>query len=153
MHDFVRKFAELQHIVAARGSDPLISPQRPSEDSRSIEAISRGSVPEFAALFDRTSEVVRAELADLLPARARADAVFAASYLEVWWLAGCHTAPPVDVLGWITRIVRRRTADAWAASGHDAGERPSAILAASPSYAELELAALLGRPVGRLTGD
>ena len=106
-----------------------------STDATLVELISRGNVPAFAMLFARTSEAARAELAAHLPSVGRAGEVLAASYVEVWWLAGCHCSPDVDVTGWITGIVRRRVAElpAWG------GPRPS--------YAELEFAAILRRPV------
>jgi hypothetical protein len=153
MPDSVRRLADLRNLVAA-GSGRSIPPQNRNRDSLSIEAISGGSVPEFVAVFDRTSEVVRAEVdALVLPGWTRADEVFAASYVEVWWLAGCHAAPPVDILRWITSIVRRRLADAQPPQPRatNAGWPPGAIPASRPSYAELELAALLGRPIDHLT--
>jgi hypothetical protein len=77
--------------------------------------------------------------------------VFAATYLEVWWLAGCHTGPEHSVLDWIVGVVRRRIAEARAGLGR----RGIAGLAepAKPSYAELELAALLHCPVGSLAEE
>lgn len=118
-------------------------------DSDLIDLISRGSVPAFVALFDGTADVVRAELAHDLPGTTtRINEILAATYLEVWWLAGCHRKVPADVPGWITGIARRRFAEAsrgtaWCA-GHTALENPR------PSYAELEIATLLRRPVDRL---
>lgn len=117
-------------------------------DRTLVELISRGSVPAFVALFDRTSGAALAELAGGFPGGGRAGEILAASYVEVWWLAGCHRTPEVDVTSWITGIVRRRMADAARGTprhgGHAAWEGPR------PSYAELEVAALLRRPVGHL---
>ncbi|MEV6633671.1 hypothetical protein AB0M54_23260 [Actinoplanes sp. NPDC051470] len=117
-----------------------------SSDSTLIELISRGSVPAFVALFDRTSEAARAELAAGLPDDRRVSEVLAATYVEVWWLAGCERAPEVDGMSWIVSILRRRISDAARLVG-----RPAALTVSRLSYAELELAALLQRPVDRLT--
>ena len=113
-------------------------------DARLIGAISRGSVPAFAELFVRTSQVVRDELVALPPGSGRRNAVFAATFLEVWWLAGCRPDPRLAVRDWILGIVRRRIADAGAGAASAPGR------AAEPSYAELELVALLGGPFDRV---
>jgi hypothetical protein len=118
-----------------------IDSRRPDDlqlsDATLVELISRGSVPAFDALFTRTLPAARAVLTTHLPGADRAGEVLAASYVEVWWLAGCHRAPEVDVTTWITGIVRRRAAEL------PAGEGPR------PSYAELEFAAILRRSVDR----
>src|SRR5690349_25095491 len=110
--------------------------------------ISRGCVPAFIALFDGTADTVRAKLTHDLPGTTRINEILAATYLEVWWLAGCHRTVPADVTGWITGIGRRRIAEASRGTaqrtGHTALEDPR------PSYAELEIATLLRRPVDRL---
>ena len=108
-----------------------------------IELISRGNVPAFVALFDRTSEAVRALLAVDLTNAGQIRQILAASYVEVWWLAGCHRAPDVGVNGWIAGIARRRAAE---------GVRvpAEADLGPRPTYAELEIVALLRRPLDRL---
>lgn len=124
------------------------SPERDveqSSDAALVELISGGSVPAFVTLVARTSESARAELAEHLPGAGRAGEVLAASYLEVWWLAGCHRAPDVGVADWIIGIVRRRIADTCRMSPCH-GELP-AVDDPRPSYAELEFAALLRRPV------
>lgn len=104
-------------------------------DAALMEAISRGSVPAFATLLDRTSVPVRAVLATLRPGAVPPAEILAASYLEVWWLAGCHTEPGADAVAWITGIVRRRAAEAAAV-----GPGPQS------GHAQRELAALLRRP-------
>jgi hypothetical protein len=105
-------------------------------------------VAAFSALFDRTADAVRTELTVDLPGAARISEILAASYLEVWWLAGCLRTAEADVTGWITGIARRRIAEASLGTpgrgGHTVPQFPR------PSYAELEIAALLGRPVDRL---
>ena len=116
-----------------------------ASDSILIERISRGSVTAFAALFDRTSEAARAELAAGLPG---AGEILAASYVEVWWLAGCLRTSKTDATGWITGIVRRRAAEAGRAIQRQG--RAAALEDPRPSPAELEVASLLRRPVDRL---
>jgi hypothetical protein len=117
-------------------------------DSVLVERISRGSAAAFAALFDRTSEAARAELAASHPGAGRAGEILAASYLEVWWLAGCRRTPRIDATGWITGIMRRRIAEAGRAIPRQGGD--AAMEDPRPSPAELEVASLLRRPVDRL---
>ena len=125
-----------------------------ASDQPIIGAISRGSREAFALLFDRTSDGVRAELVLRLPdADQRAAVVFAATYVEVWWLAGCHSDPQVDAGEWIRRILHRRIADLGPLAMRQARVPSPALQPAAdlrPSCAELELAALLGRPIWRL---
>jgi hypothetical protein len=113
-----------------------------ADDRPIVEAISQGSKDAFAQLFDFTSGAVRAELLTHLKNADQAVAVFAATYVEVWWLAGCHSAAEVGVLEWIRHILRRRIADVTTALD------PAVDL--WPSHAEIELATLLGRPLKRL---
>lgn len=113
-----------------------------------IDLISRDSVPAFAALLEWTSDAVRAELAIDLTGVVRANEILAATYLEVWWLAGCRRAAEADVTGWITGIARRRIAEASRRSARTGGRTAGEDL--RPTYAELEIAALLRRPVDRL---
>ena len=82
-----------------------------ADDRPLVEAISRGSREAFVMLFDFTSRALRAELASHLPEAERAVVVFAATYVEVWWLAGCHDGSEIDVVEWLRRILRRRIAD------------------------------------------
>ncbi|GIF01312.1 hypothetical protein [Paractinoplanes rishiriensis] len=116
-------------------------------DQRTVAAISRGSRDAFILLFDRTSGAVRAEIASRLDAD-RSATVFAATYVEVWWLAGCHSGPEIDAMEWIKNILRRRLADADLDTRQQASNSDPAP-GLRPSCAELELAFLLGRPVTR----
>jgi hypothetical protein len=112
---------------------------RDGSDAFLINAISRGSASAFIELFDRTAVAVRTALP---PGAGQWDEILAATYLEVWWLAGCHTGRDLDAVEWITGIARRRIAEVRIGAGH------------SPSgYARLELAALLRRPVDDLVRD
>jgi hypothetical protein len=117
-------------------------------DSTLIDLTSQGSKSAFSALFDRTFEAASAQLSADFPDSARRSEILAASYVEVWWLAGCHGGPEVDAMSWIVSIVRRRVDEAarWTPRP---GAQP-AVEGPRPSYAELELAALLRRPVDDL---
>jgi hypothetical protein len=127
------------HTVALRTvpatDDPL---------SSMVDAISQGNREAFAVLVDRTAEAIGAELtATVADTRQRA-AILAATYVEVWWLAGCRSSAEPDVPQWIRRILHRRVIAApGLISPRTGGDR-------RPSRAELELAALLDRPVDRL---
>jgi hypothetical protein len=127
---------------------PVASEFERTGDSTLIGLISRGSVPAFVELFDRTSEGARAELAAHVPETSQRGEIFAASYVEVWWLAGCHHTPEVDATAWIAGIVRRRIEEA--ARGMSRHGTHAASEGPRPSHAELEIAALLGRPVDDL---
>jgi hypothetical protein len=122
-------------------------------DQRTVAAISRGNRDAFVRLFDRTCDAVRAELASRLPDVGLSATVFASVYVEVWWLAGCHSGPELDVAEWIRNILDRRIADVAANARPRLCTPPVASGRATgllPSPAELELAFLLGRPVTRL---
>jgi hypothetical protein len=125
-----------------------------ARDQPTVAAISRGSRDAFVSLFDRTSDAVRAELALRLSDVDRAATVFAATYVEVWWLAGCHSGPELDAMEWIRQILRRRIADVEPNAGQRLRMPPAAsdpaVVDLRPSCAQLELASLLGRPIARL---
>jgi hypothetical protein len=140
--------ADRRQRAGPAGTGPVAIDIEQATDSALIELISRGSVPAFVALFDRTSEAVHTELTVELPGAARTGEIFAASYVEVWWLAGCHRTVEADVTGWIISIVRRRIAEASRETPRP-GVR-TLVEGLRPSYAELEVAALLSRPVDRL---
>ncbi|WP_328459588.1 hypothetical protein OHA21_27495 [Actinoplanes sp. NBC_00393] len=109
-----------------------------TSDVALLDAISQSSIPAFLILLDRTSAAVHAVLAELPPGYSR-DEIFAASYLEVWWLAGCHIGPDLDVAAWITGIARRRIADVRTGPRPDRDQQ-------QPGYAQLEFAAMFHRP-------
>ncbi|BEL05585.1 hypothetical protein Q0Z83_037760 [Actinoplanes sichuanensis] len=110
-----------------------------SSDTMLLEAVSKGSVLAFRALVERTSVAVGAVLAELLSERVWRDEILAATYLEVWWLAGCHVQPDIEATKWIVGIARRRAAETHADPVPD-GEGPRT------GYAHLEFAALLRGP-------
>ena len=109
-----------------------------------MEAVSRGSREAFVVLFDRTAATVGAGLTTRLGDPNKRTAILAATYVEVWWLAGCRSGAESDVSEWIRRILDRRVADADRATAQQADGEPR------PGYAERELACLLDRPVERL---
>lgn len=110
-----------------------------SSDTMLLEAVSKGSVLAFRVLVERTSGVVGAVLAELLSDRVCRDEILAATYLEVWWLAGCHVQPDIEAAKWILGIARRRAAET-CADPVPGGEGPRT------GYAHLEFATLLRRP-------
>jgi hypothetical protein len=112
-----------------------------------MDQISRGSRAAFATLFDQTCGAVRDTLAVRLPDRQSASAVLAATYVEVWWLAGCRTSRPGAVVEWIDAIVQRRIGEVFTSDATRSDVPASAAAAVCAHYAVLELAALLGRPV------
>lgn len=116
-----------------------------ADDRPIVAAISGGSQEAFVMLFDLTSDAVRCELASRLPDEEQAIVVFAATYVEVWWLAGCHDGSEIDAVEWIRQILNRRIADVSVRAGR------ASVPAGNPwpSYVEDELESLLGRPVER----
>jgi hypothetical protein len=109
-----------------------------------MERISRGDRDAFGTLFDRTADRVRDRLRAWPDEPDWVATVFAATYVEVWWLAGCHSGPDVDVVAWIDHIVERRIAEDRRPPFPEGAPEPR------PRYVVLELAELLGRSVDTL---
>jgi hypothetical protein len=103
-----------------------------------LQEISRGDQQAFAVLFDRTAGIVAADLTASLPDQRQRIAILAATYIEVWWLAGCHIGPEPDITQWIRAILDRRIG---AVSGDETPHEPA------HGRAERELAGLLSRPI------
>jgi hypothetical protein len=95
-------------------------------------------------MFDRTAGTISAELRARLADPEQRVPILAATYVEVWWLAGCRRGAEPDVTHWIRGILDRRIADAHRATGRQIEGEPR------PGRSELELAGLLGRPIDRL---
>jgi hypothetical protein len=135
----------------ARGSASRRNDQPADNLDELMNKISYGSREAFAALYDRTSGTVRAHLEARLPDRDWVDAVLAATYVEVWWLAGCRTGPYAGVVVWLEEIAERRVAESSVAAGRTVlpSPMPDAVVARS-RYALMELAELLARPVPRI---
>jgi len=133
--------ARKAHSGVPAGAGP---PSDESLELAILEAISQGSQQAFVMLFDRTAGTIRAELTARLPDPEQRVPILAATYVEVWWLAGCHRGAEPDVRRWIRGILDRRIADAHRATGRHLEGEPR------PSRSELELADLLGQPIDRL---
>ncbi|WP_328468707.1 DUF5994 family protein [Actinoplanes sp. NBC_00393] len=122
--------------VGASQAGDLLSPL--------VDAISRGSQEALAVLLHRTAEAIAAELTAGLANAGQRAAVLAGTYVEVWWLAGCRGSAESDVLQWIKQILHRRVVAARKVTS------PPVASDHRPSCAELELAALLDRPIDHL---
>ncbi|MEU8241095.1 hypothetical protein AB0C07_22860 [Actinoplanes missouriensis] len=109
-----------------------------------MEAISRGSHQAFAGLVDRTAKILAADLTARLREPRQRTAILAATYVEVWWLAGCRSDADADLAQWISRILERRIADSCRVPTDQAHHQPR------HSRAEHELAGLLDRPIDDL---
>jgi hypothetical protein len=113
---------------------PDVSPERLQWLIRRISDDDRDA---FVELFDHLSPRLLDALRSRLSSPCLAAAIVTATFVEVWWLAGCHAGRDSDVVAWIDRIAQRRV-----------GEGPPATTDVSSlrnRCAELELAALLGR--------
>ncbi|WP_203789182.1 RNA polymerase sigma factor [Paractinoplanes rishiriensis] len=110
----------------------------------------------FVELFDWCSGEVTRRLRRQMSDPDRAAAILAGTFVEVWWLAGCHVDPDTDVIAWIEEIAQRRVADS----------RPDAASSACPAVpglgllgvrwsqcVEVELAGLLGRHLSPPAGS
>ncbi|RZU51193.1 hypothetical protein EV385_2998 [Krasilnikovia cinnamomea] len=141
-HDPFRRAARPRDCAS---SGPCGSPERLRWLIRRIADDDRGA---FAELFDRCSGLVLSDLRGQVSDRHRVAGVFAGTFVEVWWLAGCHIEPDTDVMAWIDEIVQRRVVDS----------RPAALQSADPDSsgfgsldalwgqrAEVELAGLFRR--------
>jgi hypothetical protein len=110
-----------------------------------LSGVSGGDVTAFRILVDRTAEHVRAALTELQLGRGGQDEILAATYLEVWWLAGCHDQPNTDVVGWIVGIAKRRAAKIATDCGPDSeGTRTR--------HAQVEFAMLFHHPISGVPG-
>ncbi|MEU7903487.1 hypothetical protein [Actinoplanes sp. NPDC049118] len=145
-------FCRAHRLRESASPGPPGSPERLRWLIRRIADDDHGA---FAELFDRCSDPVSRRLHRQVPDRHRVAGVLAGTFVEVWWLAGCHVDPDTDVMVWIDEILRRRIA----------GSRSAAPSAADPSSpgtglpgaswaqgVEVELSGLLRRrpspPVG-----
>ena len=101
----------------------------------------------FAELFDRCADLVLHRLRRQVDQH-RIAGVLAGTFVEVWWLAGCHLDPDTDVMAWIDEIVQRRVADsrpAGPSSADPASPGPGLLGESWSQGVEVELDRLLGR--------
>jgi DNA-directed RNA polymerase specialized sigma24 family protein len=98
-----------------------------------MEAISRGSHQAFAELFDRTARTLAADLTARVAQPRQRTAILAATYVEVWWLAGCRSDADADVVQWICRILERRIADSYRGPRDEGDQEPGHSRAGSSS--------------------
>jgi DNA-directed RNA polymerase specialized sigma24 family protein len=102
----------------------------------------------FGELFHRVSGPVSSRVRRQVPDPFRVAGVVAGTFVEVWWLAGCHVDPDTDVMAWINKIVRRRVADSRQLAPPPADSvavASAAITGLWVQRVEVELAALLRR--------
>jgi DNA-directed RNA polymerase specialized sigma24 family protein len=108
----------------------------------------------FALLYDAMSGHVRRQVATTLTSGDAVDAVVAATFLQVWWLAPLYRPDDVDVAAWISGIAASRIADrqgnavpVLSGADVDAQQRsPSSVLSgAHDETVAMVLSGLLGR--------
>ena len=109
-----------------------------------VRRISGDDGAAFVELFDRLSGPLYDRLRSRLSDPPRAAATITATFVEVWWLAGCHAGPDADVMVWINQIVERRVKKSEPTAAMVTG--PAGLASVGSRSADLELAALLGRP-------
>lgn len=143
-------------MKARSGSTQSLAGDRVDElpMARLLRRVAASDQKAFVMLYDAMSGHVRRQaLAELSSANA-ADAVVAATFLQVWWLAPLHNPDDADVPAWITAIAAGRIADrrrnpAPAPSAADAdGQQRSPWSVLSSAYDDtvaVVLAGLLGR--------
>lgn len=118
-----------------------------------VRRIAASDKSAFAVLYDAMSSQVRGQALAALSSGDAVDAVVAATFLQVWWLAPLYNPDRADVATWISAVAaeriadRRRHAPAPSAADVDAQQRsPWSVL--SSAYDEtvaVVLADLLGR--------
>ncbi|WP_162906951.1 hypothetical protein [Allorhizocola rhizosphaerae] len=108
----------------------------------------------FAVLYDAASGQVRGQAQAALSAGEAVDAVVAATFLQIWWLAPLYNPDESDAPAWISAIAaariadrRRHTVPAPSADDADAQRRPpwSDLSGAHDETVAVVLAGLLGR--------
>ncbi|HZM82174.1 MAG TPA: hypothetical protein VFC19_41170 [Candidatus Limnocylindrales bacterium] len=107
----------------------------------------------FVMLYDAMFTQVRRQALAALSLGDAVEAVVAATFLQVWWLAPLYNPDDADVPAWITAIAadriadRRRNARAPSTADVDAGQRSpwSDLSGAYDETVAVVLAGLLGR--------
>jgi DNA-directed RNA polymerase specialized sigma24 family protein len=76
-----------------------------------LRRVARVDRTAFALLYDAMSGQVRRQAAAALASSDAVDAVVAATFLQVWWLAPLYRPDDIDVPAWISGIAASRIAD------------------------------------------
>lgn len=143
-------------MKASLSSKPPGADDRVDEQSmaRLLRRVAASDQSAFVMLYDAMSSHVRRQALAELSSGNAADAVVAATFLQVWWLAPLHNPDDADAPAWITAIAAGRIADrrhksAHAPSAADAdGQQRSPWSVLSNAYDDtvaMVLAGLLGR--------
>ncbi|GIE90958.1 hypothetical protein Are01nite_74380 [Actinoplanes regularis] len=123
-------------------------PEGPERLRWLIRRIADNDRDALAELFDQYSGLLSRRLRRQVPDRHRAAGIVAGTFVEVWWLAGCHLDPDTDAMVWIDEILQRRVADSRPAAPLSADPAPPGmgpLGAPSTHGVEVELAGLLSR--------
>jgi len=100
-------------MKAKLSSTPSPLDERLDEQSmaRLLRRVTASDQTAFVTLYDAMSSQVRKQALAALSSGNAADAVVAATFLQIWWLAPLHNPDDTDVPAWITAIAAGRIAD------------------------------------------
>jgi len=95
------------------GSTPSLLEDRAAEEplTHLLRRVAASDRTAFVLLYDAMSSQVRQQALAALPAGNAVDAVVAATFLQVWWLAPLYNPHDSDVPAWISAIASGRIAD------------------------------------------
>ena len=98
-------------FVRRRNATSLV----PRRDSRVLDTllhrVASADRSAIADLYRIVSADIRVQVEQTLPDPGDVNAVMAATFVEVWWLARGHAASHPDVRAWIQAIASRRTSE------------------------------------------
>ena len=98
-------------FVRRRSATRPVSPR----DSRVLDTllhrVANADQPALAELYRMVSTDIRVQVEQTLSDPGDVDAVMAATFVEVWWLARGHAASHPDVRAWIRSIATRRACE------------------------------------------
>lgn len=113
-------------FVRRRNATSLVS----RRDSRVLDTllhrVACADCSAIAELYGIVSADIRVQVEQTVPDPGDVDAVMAATFVEVWWLARGHAASHPDVRAWIRAIASRRSSER-NCSGAGAGASPTEI--------------------------
>ena len=100
-------------MKAKLSSTPSPLDERLDEQSmaRLLRRVTASDRTAFVTLYEALSSQVRKQALAALSSGSAADAVVAATFLQIWWLAPLHSPDDADVPAWITAIAAGRIAD------------------------------------------